>query len=230
VREPWAIVCDFDGTALTEDLGDAVSRHFAGVETWRRAEDAYREGAFDFGTLLRRIFEPITADAEAIAAFARERARLRPGFERFLGACAAAGRPFVICSAGLDVYIEPVLERLPARLRGHLQVLSNRATCSPAGMSLEFHRPARDDGCGRCGFCKGSVVRELREAGHAVVVCGDGTADRCAADAGDFVFATGGLVAWCRARAIPHRPFETFDEVVERFPEWPGTRAGPGGG
>ena len=30
VRDGWAVVCDFDGTALTEDLGDAVSQRFAG--------------------------------------------------------------------------------------------------------------------------------------------------------------------------------------------------------
>jgi 2-hydroxy-3-keto-5-methylthiopentenyl-1-phosphate phosphatase len=29
VRAPWAIVCDFDGTALTEDLGDRVALRFA---------------------------------------------------------------------------------------------------------------------------------------------------------------------------------------------------------
>jgi 2-hydroxy-3-keto-5-methylthiopentenyl-1-phosphate phosphatase len=219
MRDGWAVVCDFDGTALTEDLGDAVSQRFAGHDTWRRAEDEYAAGAFTFGELLRRIFEPITADAQAIAAFARERAVLRPGFEPFLAACAAAGRPFVVCSAGLDVYIEPVLERLPAGLRGHLELRSNRARCSPAGMTLEFHRPARDDGCGRCGFCKGTVVRELQEAGHRVVVCGDGTSDRCAADAADFVFATRRLVDHCRSRGLPHRTFSDFHEVMARFPE-----------
>lgn len=218
MRAPWAIVCDFDGTALTEDLGDRVSQRFAGHAAWRRAEDEYRDGAFDFGTLLRRIFEPITATREEIAAFAREEAVIRPGFERFLTACADAGRPFVVCSAGLDVYIEPVLERLPPHLRAGIVLRSNRATCSPAGMRLEFHRPPRADGCGRCGFCKGSVVRELREAGHRVLVCGDGTADRCAADAADFVFARRRLVDWCRERGIPHRPFETFDEVMAGFP------------
>ena len=219
MRAPWAIVCDFDGTALTEDLGDEVAQRFAGRDAWLRAEDEYRAGAFDFGTLLRRIFEPITASREEIADFARARAELRPGFERFVAACADAGRPFVVCSAGLDVYIEPVLERLPPRLRAHLVLRANRATCGPEGLRLEFHRPSRGDGCGRCGFCKGTVVRELRDAGHRVLVLGDGTADRCAADAADFVFATGRLVAWCRARGLPHRPFETFDEVVEAFDE-----------
>jgi len=218
VRAPWAIVCDFDGTALTEDIGDAVSQRFAGYPAWRLAEDQYREGAFDFGELLRRIFEPITATREEIAAFARERAVLRPGFEAFVTACADAGRPFVVCSAGLDVYIEPVLERLPARLRDHIQVRCNRASCAPGGMTLEFHRPGRNDGCGRCGFCKGSVVRELRESGHRVVVCGDGTADRCAADAADFVFATRRLLEYCRMRGLPHAAFQDFREVMERFP------------
>ena len=218
MRDGWAVVCDFDGTALTEDLGDAVSQHFAGLATWRRAEDEYAAGAFPFGELLRRIFEPITADALTIASFARERAVLRPGFEAFVAATRAAGRPFVVCSAGLDVYIEPVLDRLPPDLRAHVELRSNRARCSPSGMTLEFHRPARDDGCGRCGFCKGSVVRELQASGHRVVVCGDGTADRCAADAADFVFATRRLVDHCVERDLPHRTFRDFHEVMAHFP------------
>jgi len=219
VRTRWAIVCDFDGTALTEDIGDAVSQHFAGYRAWRLAEDQFREGAFDFGELLRRIFEPITASQEEVAAFARDRAVLRPGFEQFVEASRSAGRPFVVCSAGLDVYIDPVLERLPPALRQHIELLSNHASCGPSGMSLQFHRPARADGCGRCGFCKGSVVRELRDQGHRVVVCGDGTADRCAADAADFVFATRRLLEYCQERGLPHRAFDDFYQVIDQFPE-----------
>ncbi len=124
----------------------------------------------------------------------------------------------MVCSAGLDVYIEPVLARLPPHLRAHVELRSNRAHCSPSGMRLEFHRPARADGCGHCGFCKGSVVRELQAAGHKVVVCGDGTADRCAADAADFVFATRRLVEHCRERGLAHRPFQDFHEVMASFP------------
>jgi 2-hydroxy-3-keto-5-methylthiopentenyl-1-phosphate phosphatase len=89
-------------------------------------------------------------------------------------------------------------------------------------MSLRFHRPARADGCGRCGFCKGSVVRELRDRGHRVVVCGDGTADRCAADAADFVFATRSLLEYCQERGLPHRAFDDFYQVIDQFPEAPG--------
>jgi 2-hydroxy-3-keto-5-methylthiopentenyl-1-phosphate phosphatase len=216
MRAPWAIVCDFDGTALTADLGDLVALRFAGAANYRAAEDAYRAGAHTFGVLLCRIFAPITAPAEEIAAFARSNAVLRPGFERFLRACHAAARPFLIVSSGLDAYIEPVLERLPAELRAHLEVRANRARIGPAGLDVTFHGPD----CGFCGFCKGNVVRELQAAGHRVVVCGDGTGDRHAADAADAVFARRGssLERYCDGSGIAYRAFETFDEVMEGFP------------
>jgi 2-hydroxy-3-keto-5-methylthiopentenyl-1-phosphate phosphatase len=109
-----------------------------------------------------------------------------------------------------------VLERLPPALRAHVEVRANRARIGPAGLEVTFHGAD----CGFCGFCKGNVVRELQGAGHKVLVCGDGTGDRHAADAADAVFARRGssLVRYCEANAIPFEPFDTFDDVIERFP------------
>jgi 2-hydroxy-3-keto-5-methylthiopentenyl-1-phosphate phosphatase len=216
MRAPWAIVCDFDGTALTDDLGDRVAWRFAGEENYRAAEDAYRAGAYPFSVLLAKVFAPITASREEIAAFARETSTLRPGFEVFVDLCRANGRPFLVVSAGLDAYIDPVLDRLPPALRAHVEVRANRARLSDAGLSVAFH----GEDCGFCGFCKGNVVRELQAAGNKVLLCGDGTGDRHAADAADFVFARRGssLDAYCRERGIRHEAFDTFHEVMERFP------------
>ncbi len=214
---PWAILCDFDGTALAYDLGDKVALHFAGAASYQAAEDAFQAGEYGFGTLLQKVFGPIQASREEIAAFARRHADWRPGFEAFLAACARAGRPFLIVSAGLDAYIEPVLGSLPAPLRAHLELRANRADCSPEGLAVAFHGPD----CGECGACKGLVVEELQRAGHKVVVLGDGHGDRCAARAADFVFARecSSLVRWCEAEGVPHRVFATFHEVIEHFPE-----------
>lgn len=212
----WAVLCDFDGTAVMEDIGDRVAIRFAGHDLWRRECDAYKAGAFSFSELLRRIFEPITASAEEIAAFARGAAVLRPGFERFVEHARRAGRPFIVCSAGLDVYIGPVLDRLPPDLRASLRLRSNHATCSPAGMRVSFHQGF--EGCGKCGFCKGAVARALQAEGYKVVLCGDGTADRCAAAAADLVFARGKLVRYCGEEKIRCIPFESFDEVIARLP------------
>jgi 2-hydroxy-3-keto-5-methylthiopentenyl-1-phosphate phosphatase len=221
---PWAIVCDFDGTALASDLGDAVAQRFAGEAAYQEAEELFRAGQTSFGVLLQAVFAPITASREEIATFAVERAAWRPGFEAFLAACARAGHRFLIVSAGLDAYIEPVLARLPASLRQHLELRANRAECSPSGLAVVFHGPD----CGFCGACKGTVVRELQQAGHRVLVLGDGAGDRCAAAAGDLVFARAGssLVEWCRQRGLAHHEFSTFHEVAERFPGLPGRGAG----
>src|SRR5215208_6521396 len=208
MRAPWAIVCDFDGTALTEDLGDLVAYRFAGREHYARAEAGYRAGAFPFSVLLAKVFGPITATREELATFARETAVLRPGFEELLEAARASARPFLLVSAGLDAYIEPVLERLAPQLRAHLELRANRAHLSPEGLAVSFH----GSDCGGCGFCKGNVVRELQARGHKVLLCGDGAGDRHAADAADAVFTRAGssLVRYCDERGIPHTPFETF--------------------
>jgi 2-hydroxy-3-keto-5-methylthiopentenyl-1-phosphate phosphatase len=217
MHHPWAILCDFDGTALAFDLGDEVAVHFAGEASYQAAEARYRAGELSFGALLQAIFAPIRASREEIADFARQRAEWRPGFERFLEACARAGRPFLLVSAGLDAYIAPVVAGLPAPLRDHQEVRANRADCTPDGLAVAFHGPD----CGFCGACKGLVVKELQAAGHKVVVLGDGSGDRCAAEAADFVFARQGssLVRWCVEKGVPHRVFETFHEVIEHFPE-----------
>ena len=118
-----------------------------------------------------------------------EKAVLRPGFERFIAACRDAGVPFVLCSAGLDVYIHPVLGRLAPALRAHVQVRCNEARCSSEGLVVAFHGDGAHGGCGSCGFCKATVVEELRARGHRVAFVGDGSADRCGARAADAVFA-----------------------------------------
>ena len=213
----WAVVCDFDGTVTTEDIGDQVAIRFAGREHWQRMEDVFAAGACSFAELLRGIFAPVTATRAEIGAFAAGRAVLRDGFVPFLAACREAGRPFVVCSAGLDAYIEPVLDRLEPELRAHLALRTNAARCSPRGMEVEFHGGGALD-CGRCGFCKGRVVSALQAGGYRVALLGDGSADRCGAALADRVFARRSLLRWCRAQAIPHQPFETFHEVLERFP------------
>jgi 2-hydroxy-3-keto-5-methylthiopentenyl-1-phosphate phosphatase len=216
VRTPWAIVCDFDGTALTEDLGDQIAQRYASEEAWTLAEDRFRAGLVTFGGLLEEIFSAVRVERHELEAFARARAAWRPGFERFLAACRDAGVPFLLVSSGLDVYIEPVLAKLAPTLRAHLELRANRAVLTPEGARLSFF----GEDCGFCGACKGHVVRELQGRGHKVVVLGDGSGDRHAADAADHVFARAGssLAHACARDGLAHDVFATFDEVMARFP------------
>ena len=212
----WAVVCDFDDTATVGDLGDRISIRFAGRDAWERAHEDFGRGGMPFSELLRRVFEPITAGRDEIAAFARVQATLRPGFERFVASCRDADVPFVLCSAGLDLYIHPVLERLAPELRAHVQVRCNTATPSAGGLAVAFHGDGAHGGCGSCGFCKGTVVEALRREGRRVLFVGDGRSDRCGAVAADRVFARRSLARWCAEQGLAHERFESFDEVLAR--------------
>ncbi len=214
--EKWAAVVDFDGTLVLEDIGDLVATELGERAAYDRAEWEFADGRIRFKTLLEKIFAPVRASEHEIAAFARARARLRAGFEAFAARLHAAERPLVVCSAGLDVYIKPVLERLPAPVHAHIALRANRALCSPAGMRLEF--PGAGRGCDHCGSCKAPVVEDLQAAGWKVVFCGDGTSDRCGARVADFVFARGSLLRTCVAESLPHAPFDSFDEVMAGWP------------
>jgi 2-hydroxy-3-keto-5-methylthiopentenyl-1-phosphate phosphatase len=215
-HERWAAVVDFDGTTTLEDMGDMIATELGDLVAWQTAEDEFRAGAIGFRTLLEKIFAPVRRHAHEIAAFARERARLRGGFEAFAERCVEVGRPLVVCSAGLDVYIHAVLERLSEPVRGHIEVRANRALCSPDGMRLEF--PGAGRGCDSCGSCKAPVVQDLQAAGWRVAYAGDGTSDRCAARVADFVFTRGSLTRVCVAESLPHVTYDSFDEIVAGWP------------
>jgi 2,3-diketo-5-methylthio-1-phosphopentane phosphatase len=203
---------------VVQDIGDLVATELGDHAAWRTAEDEFKAGAIDFRTLLEKIFAPVRVDAEAIAGFARQRAELRHGFADFAARQHAAGRPLVVCSAGLDVYIHAVLERLHPPVREHVKVRANRALCSPDGMRLEFPGHAR--GCRACGSCKAPVVEDLQAAGYHVAFCGDGTSDRCAARVADRVFARGSLIRHCANDGVACTPFDSFDEVSAAWPGW----------
>jgi 2-hydroxy-3-keto-5-methylthiopentenyl-1-phosphate phosphatase len=214
---PWAVVCDFDGTATVEDTADALSIEYIGYERWKKANDAFHAGEIDFEALLREIFEPIDASPAEVRAFAQAHVRFRPGFEQLLATCRRQEIPFVLASGGLDIYIEPALEKLPASLREGLEMRANHAEYVSGGLALTFPYRHAEGACGTCGSCKGAVVKELQASGHRVISVGDGNADRCMAGVADVLFARGRLLEWCQGAGVACTPFETLHVVAARL-------------
>lgn len=214
---PWAVVCDFDGTATMEDTADALSIQYIGYERWKRANDAFHAGEIAFEALLREIFEPIEASPDQVRAFAQAHVRFRPGFEQLLATCRREGIPFVLASGGLDIYIQPALEKLPSALTDGLELRANHAEYVAGGLALSFPYQHAEGACGTCGSCKGAVVKELQAKGHRVISVGDGNADRCMAGVADVLFARGRLLEWCRGAGHACTPFETLHAVAARL-------------
>ena len=215
MKGSYAVVCDFDGTATVDDLADALSIRYLGLERWKEANDRFHAGAIPFEQLLREIFEPIAATPEEVRAFALEHAHFRPGFERLVTACRRLGYPFVLASGGLDVYIRPALEKLPRALADGLEIRANHAEFTDRGLALSLPFKDAPGACGTCGSCKGAVVRQLQGRGYRVVAVGDGNADRCSARVADVVFARARLLDWCRQTGRACQPFESLDLVAD---------------
>jgi 2-hydroxy-3-keto-5-methylthiopentenyl-1-phosphate phosphatase len=216
---PWAAVVDFDGTLIEADVGDTLSRRHAGREVWQRADDAYRRRAIDFAELIRQQFGNMRVDRANLAAAALALGRVRPGFVALAETLLAAGRPVVICSAGLDAYIHPILTTLPDGLGARLEVFCNRAEWAGDRLRVVFAGADLAGGCTACGSCKAAVVREVQRRGFRVAYVGDGISDRCAVGAADLVFARDGLQEICTAEGLPFLPWQDFIAVRAAWPE-----------
>lgn len=211
----WAVVCDFDGTAIMGDIADALALRYLGPEQFAHVNAAYQRGEMSFRELLHQLFEPISASPVEIRAVAQQLAEFRPGFKSLLRFAQARGIPVTLASGGLDIYIRPALELLEADLLDGVVLRANHATHRPGGLELQFPYADVPDSCGSCGSCKRAVVRELQRSGFLVVAIGDGNADRCMAGVADVLFARARLLEWCQATAQSCIPFETLDTVVE---------------
>ncbi len=222
-----AVICDFDGTATTLDIGDEICRRFADP-SWEDWDRRLQAGELTLPEAQERMWPLVRAARAEVLAYVRAIARLRPGFERFVREVSARrGARFVIASGGLAFYIEEVLG--PLRAAGlDIEVLANEgrfveadgARGDSGGGRIEISFPHRARlGCTAgygCAVCKGRVVDELRAASLRTTFIGDGRSDRCAAGRADALFAVEGssLARWCAERAIPHRTFTSFDEVL----------------
>ena len=212
---PWAVVCDFDGTAIMGDIADALAHRYLGEEQFQRVNAAYQRGEMSFRTLLHKLFDPIAASAAEIREFVHSFAEFRPGFISLLEAARDREVPFVLASGGLDIYIHPALELVDSALTDGVTLRANHAEPVPGGLAISFPYEHAPQSCGRCGSCKGAIVRELQAAGYRVIAIGDGNADRCMAGVADVLFARARLRDWCDQSGISYTAFETLDVVVD---------------
>ena len=215
VDAPWAVVCDFDGTAIDGDIADALALRYLGPEQFRAVNARFERGEISFRALLHELFEPIAATDAEIRAFSQSYARFRPGFVRLMEIAVTRDVPFILASGGLDIYIHPALELLPHALTSRVELRANSAHARPGGLTIGFPYADAPESCGTCGSCKGAIVRELQREGYRVIAIGDGHADRCLAQVADQLFARDRLRAWCDRSHIDYVPFETLDIVAD---------------
>ncbi|MFQ5824376.1 MAG: MtnX-like HAD-IB family phosphatase [bacterium] len=206
------VFCDFDGTAAKNDVGNLLFRTFADsrsldiVKLWKQGLISSKECLIEECRLARVTRQQLEHFADS--------QQLDPFFKKFVFYCHKNGIEVELVSDGLDFYITRILnnhglDEIVNFSSNHLVFLNNNQ------IKPEF--PYHDQGCGRCGNCKGYHVRKGRYGRNPVFYVGDGLSDRCGAQEADIVFAKRDLLKFCQENQIPHFEFNDFRDVLNNL-------------
>ncbi len=210
---------DFDGTVAHADVGDLIFRTFLPREKVAAGWHAdlirrWKAGELSSPDCLTEECENSTVSQPELDALL-DTVPLTAGFAETAAFCRARGVPLMILSDGLDYYIEFILSKYglsDVPYRSNLIRFRGDGT-----LGVDF--PYMDAGCGRCGNCKESHIKDSRRDGETVVYVGDGYSDRYAIRQADVIFARSDLAAFCAAEGVPFRPFDSFRPVLDFLEE-----------
>ena len=195
-----SLVLDWDGTVTEIDSLHMVLEEFGDVSLYERAERRLgRE--LTLHEVIALEFSSVRAPLEAVAAWVRDRVRVRAGFRELV-----ERHDPIILSSGFTELIEPVLDREGVSPR----LIANSLDPSSDGWRVRF----RDDR--PCAVCGEACKRGSLPPGEIVYV-GDGFSDRCAALASSRVFARDGLARWLDTQGASYEPWADFCELLERL-------------
>ncbi len=202
----YTVQCDFDDTIIIGNLSVVLKTAFAS-EGWQDIEAQYSAGRFSVEESNRRQFALVKATKEELQQYVSQTAIVRSGFQEFANYCRRVGIGFTIVSSGLDLYIEPVLEKLDLL---DLETYSGHGRVTDDGIAVAYTDPRGID-C-QDGF-KLACLRYLKQRGRPIIYIGDGRSDIAPAIEADYVIARDSLREHFRCMSLHHFSFETFHDV-----------------
>ncbi|HEX6832868.1 MAG TPA: MtnX-like HAD-IB family phosphatase [Rudaea sp.] len=209
----WTVLCDFDGTVAVDDTTDTLLERF-GQPGWEALEADWRAGRIGSRDCMAGQIALLDMSRGELDAHLDERA-VDADFSAFVKAAHAANVHVEILSDGLDYAIRRILGRHALDV---LPIVSNHLM--PDGeRSWQLAFPNASATCQvASGTCKCASAARAQAARKRVLMIGDGASDFCVAEAANFVFAKGKLIAHCVAKNIPHAPIEGFADAIALFP------------
>jgi 2-hydroxy-3-keto-5-methylthiopentenyl-1-phosphate phosphatase len=209
----WTVLCDFDGTVAVDDTTDTLLERF-GRTGWQALEDDWRAGRIGSRECMAGQVGLLDMDHEQLDAHLAER-EIDSAFPAFVGATIESKLKLEILSDGLDYAIHKILSRYAL---DWLPVISNHlVSVDYREWKLDF--PNASATCQvASGTCKCVSAARAQATRKRVLLIGDGASDFCVAEAADFVFAKGKLIAHCLAKNIPHAPIVGFDDALALLP------------
>lgn len=203
------IICDFDGTACSVDMGSSILDRFAG-EGWRDIDRAYTTESIGSRIAYTRVAPLFRGSKGQMVEYARSNAKLDPYFADFYRFCLRRGYDLKIASDGLDFYIEAVLKKHDL---ADIDFFSNAAIFGQEeGMSIAF--PYLNDLCGKCGACKTNILKGFHSRYDRIIYIGDSYSDVCPSKTADLVFAKHILYKKCRQNGTACIHYNNFRDII----------------
>lgn len=207
-----AIITDFDGTLMEQDVGVAIERKLGLLRQpqVQEATDRFRRkeiGSYEWIQVAFPLLDGRQAEVDEVL----EQVELREGARAFLHFCERERLPVTILSDGMHYYIEQIVQRQGIRVAGFI---GNPITYGADGefrFGLQNDNPA----CKWCGCCKANVVKKLKEQGALIIYIGDGSSDYYGSGFADWVFARSSLARYLQQEGAPYYPYATFDDVLD---------------
>ncbi len=212
------VVFDFDGSLATSFVGGLMFRGFTPKVEVEKASKRFNSNVTSLREYQEEVFDLVSESPADMSKRAVEGASIRSQAHEVCEQVWKTGGEVAVASAGLDFYIQPVLDNSElGRINVHSgKVVSNVTELPP----FRYDYPSSDDQCeGDWITCKCKVINDLKSEDNEseVVFVGDGTGpDECAAkNAADTVFATGRLLSYCNENQIPATEFgDDFGPVL----------------
>jgi 2-hydroxy-3-keto-5-methylthiopentenyl-1-phosphate phosphatase len=215
------VVFDFDSTLATSFIGGEMYRDHVPEDDENRARQRFLSDATSLREYQEEIFNLVDESVAQMSKRASEVTEIRPLTQEVCQQVWTSGGSVAVASAGLDFYIQPVLDKAGLE---QIDVHSGKIVSNPTELPpFRYDYPSSfRDTCESDGVtCKCAVVNHLRDDNGGteaeVVFVGDGdTSDACAAkNAADTVFATGRLLAYCNNNGVPAKEFhEDFEPLL----------------
>jgi len=208
--EKILIICDFDGTACSVDMGSKILDRFAG-KGWREIDRAFSTAEIGSRVAYMKLAELLRGSEKLMVEFVHTHAGLDPYFADFYRFCMERGYDLKIASDGLDFYIATILHKYNL---SDIEFFSNTATFGPGdGLSIGF--PHVNHLCGRCGTCKTNIVKGYAAAYDRIIYIGDSYSDVCPAKTADLVFAKYILYDKCQKNGTACIPYQNFRDIMD---------------
>lgn len=216
------IVFDFDGSLATSFVGGEMFRGHTPEDKLSDAGKRYRANTTSLREYQEEVFNIVDESPAEMSARAAATSSIRGLAKEICEAVWNTGGIVAVASAGLDFYIQPVLDKAGLE---QIEVHSGKVVSEPTELPpFRYDYPSFEKSCkGDWVTCKCEVINRLKNSARngenesEVIFVGDGsTSDACAAtNAADTVFATGRLLDYCIENKIPATEFgDDFSPVL----------------